>query len=80
MQIGPSPVLCLRFVAFNKNNQNDKIKTDARIVSDETCRYNTTYDPSDLRDYEFCAGKMEGGSSRCVGSGLKIKSLLTRRG
>ena len=49
-------------------------------MSDETCRYNTTYDPSDLRDYEFCAGKMEGGSSRCVGWGLKIKSLLTRRG
>jgi len=54
---------------FNANwsQSGTLFETDARIVSDETCRYNTTYDPSDLRDYEFCAGKMEGGSSRCVG-------------
>ena len=42
------------------------------IVSENTCRFNTTYDPSDIRDFDLCAGKMEGGpGARCQGSGQK---------
>ena len=68
---------CLRFVFFVKFKiLITELKTDAQIVSDETCRYNTTYDPSTLRDFELCAGKMDGTSARCLGSGLKKKKKL----
>ena len=50
----------------------NQFKTDLKIVSDETCRYNTTYDPSTLRDFELCAGKMEGGANRCMGLGQNL--------
>ena len=59
------------FVSSVEKKYN-QFQTDLKIVSDETCRYNTTYDPSTLRDFELCAGKMEGGANRCMGSGQNL--------
>ena len=50
------------------------------IVSENTCRYNTTYDPSDIRDFDLCAGKMEGGpGARCQGLGQKKSKIVVIR-